>query len=137
MTSWTNSICTEQLALEKIAIGEADSVSDPELLMSIMETREALEDASTEDEVAEIREENQGSHFWLFLFYQYRLTHVRLGSGRVANIDETLTRLTAAFGSSPPDLETAKNLVVQLRYLENVEGVCREWQPGGRIELHH
>lgn len=54
------------------------------------------------------------------------------------NIKETLERLTTAFDKTvPPDLETAKNLVIQLRYLDNVEGVCREWSPGKRIELQH
>ena len=35
-------------------------MTDPELLMSIMETREALEDATTEEEVAAIRDSNKG-----------------------------------------------------------------------------
>jgi molecular chaperone HscB len=46
-------------------------------------------------------------------------------------------QLSSAFSSSPPDLDTAKNLVIQLRYLENVENACREFTPGKRIELHH
>lgn len=50
----------EQLNQAGLEIGEEDAVSDPELLMSILETREALEEATTEDEVAAIRATNQG-----------------------------------------------------------------------------
>lgn len=46
--------------------------------------------------------------------------------------------LSSAFGaSSEPDLEAARNLVIELRYLDNIEQVCREWQPGKRVELQH
>ena len=48
-----------QLSLADVTIGEADSVSDPELLMAIMETREALEDATTQEEVDAIRAANR------------------------------------------------------------------------------
>jgi hypothetical protein len=40
-------------------------VTDPELLMAIMETREALEEAEMEDQVQQIRDENRGSSFAL------------------------------------------------------------------------
>ena len=47
------------------------------------------------------------------------------------------SRLEDAFGTEPPALELAKNLVIQLRYLENVEDVCREWSPGKPVEIVH
>lgn len=50
-----------QLNEAGLEIGEEDAVSDPELLMSILETREALEAAQTEDEVAVIRQANLGA----------------------------------------------------------------------------
>lgn len=45
--------------------------------------------------------------------------------------------LSKAFAAPEPDLETARNLVIELRYLDNIEQVCREWQPGKRVELQH
>lgn len=45
--------------------------------------------------------------------------------------------LTAAFASDPLPADLAKELTIKLRYLDNVEQVCREWQPGRRVELQH
>ena len=39
-------------------IGESDPVTDPELLMEIMEVREALEEATTTEEVEALRQTN-------------------------------------------------------------------------------
>ncbi|GAA6027319.1 hypothetical protein JCM8097_002589 [Rhodosporidiobolus ruineniae] len=101
------------LSLHDVTIGEGDPVTDPELLMNIMETREALEEASTEEEVAQIREQNKEA------------------------TKEAIAALSAALSASPPDLETARNLVIELKYFDNIDTVCREWQPGQRIELSH
>ncbi|CEQ40259.1 SPOSA6832_01856, partial [Sporobolomyces salmonicolor] len=101
------------LSLHDVIIGEADPVTEPELLMEVLETREALEEASTEDEVAAIRQANSDA------------------------MKESVAGLSTAFSSSPPDLDTARNLVIRLKYLDNVETVCREWSPGKRIELQH
>ncbi|ORY92870.1 hypothetical protein BCR35DRAFT_298453 [Leucosporidium creatinivorum] len=101
------------LSLSDVHIGEADPVTDPELLMSIMETREALEEAETESQVQAIRDENRET------------------------MQETFSLLSSTFAAAEPDLEQAKNLLIRLKYLENVEGVCREWSPGKRVELGH
>ncbi|SCZ99324.1 BZ3500_MvSof-1268-A1-R1_Chr3-1g05948 [Microbotryum saponariae] len=103
-----------QLQLSQVELGEAEAVTDPELLMAIMETREALEDAQTEEEVAQIRSDNQNQ------------------------MDETFQRLSQAFEDAQnPDLGQAKNAIIKLKYLENVENVCREWAPGKPIEIQH
>ncbi|KAK4702163.1 hypothetical protein P7C70_g4063, partial [Phenoliferia sp. Uapishka_3] len=81
--------------------------------MEIMETREALDEATTESEVAAIRRTNKD------------------------NTSHTLSNLAQAFKASPPDIEVARNLVIKLRYLNNVENVCREWSPSKRIEIQH
>lgn len=99
--------------------------------MSIMETREELEEASTEEQVAEIRRLNKGSSGRAL---SSRSAHQILSS---VNVADTTSQLAAAFAASPPNLDAAKNLVIQLRYLENVDGVCKEWTPGRRIELEH
>ncbi|GAA5928820.1 J-type chaperone JAC1 [Sporobolomyces koalae] len=102
------------LSLHDVTIGEAEAVTDPELLMEIMETREELEDAETPEQVDRIRETNRQS------------------------MQEAIRNLARAFDHvDPPDLETARNLIIQLKYLDNVETVCREWTPGKRVELQH
>lgn len=118
-----------QLSLATVTIGETDAVTDPELLMTIMETREALDEATSEEEVQAIREQNKGTLF--------HCLSTSADSSRLVNIVTTIKDLSGAFKESPPDLETAKNLVIQLRYLENVDGVCREWSPGKRVEIQH
>lgn len=50
-------------------------------------------------------------------------------SASAVNIVTTVKDLSGAFAEIPPDLSTAKDLVIQLRYLENVERVGREWSP--------
>lgn len=52
-----------QLSLHEVTIGEADPVTDPELLMTIMETREELEEAEQEEDVSRIRDRNRGESF--------------------------------------------------------------------------
>ncbi|KAK4046215.1 molecular chaperone [Microbotryomycetes sp. JL201] len=101
------------LTLSGVDIAEADGVTDPELLMEIMETREALEDAETEQDVASIRETNQ------------------------ANMKAAFEQLATVFDNGSPNLDEAKTLLIKLKYYENIDGVCREWQPGKRIELQH
>lgn len=54
------------------------------------------------------------------------------------NIQKTVADLAVAFDKTiPPNVEHAKNLIIQLRYLSNIENVCREWTPGKRIEVQH
>lgn len=48
------------LGLKGQHVDETESLHDPELLMEIMEFREELEEASTEDEVAELKQRNDG-----------------------------------------------------------------------------
>lgn len=48
------------LGKQGVAVREEDKMDDPELLMEIMEVREALEDAQTQEQVDEIRDNNSG-----------------------------------------------------------------------------
>lgn len=43
-----------------LEVSEADQVEDPVLLMEILESREALEEAQTQSDADAIREENAG-----------------------------------------------------------------------------
>lgn len=94
-------------------VSESDSLEDPELLMEVMELRERLEEAESEEEAAEVRADN-----------------MRL-------LEATVERLASAFESQPPDLEEAREAAVQLRYWTNIEKAAREWSPGKRVELQH
>lgn len=58
------------MSLNDVTIGESDPVTDPELLMSIMETRELLEEAETLDQVEQIRNQNSRTFFSLFFLTQ-------------------------------------------------------------------
>ncbi|KIS66530.1 J-type chaperone JAC1 [Mycosarcoma maydis] len=92
---------------------ESDSLEDPELLMEVMELRERLEEAGSEQEAAEVRADN------------------------AKLLEATVKKLNEAFGQTPPDLETAREASVQLRYWTNIEKAAREWSPGKRVELQH
>lgn len=41
-------------------MGESDSLEDPALLMEVMEIREELDEATTDDQVAQVKETNDG-----------------------------------------------------------------------------
>lgn len=123
-------------------IDETDSVTEPELLMEVMEIREALEEAQSEEQVDQIRQDNEG--------HPPFLPHRRstpsafptppadafpfAPTDKIAAVGRSLS---AAFGSSPPDLALAKDLLIHWKYLENIEGVCREWAPGRPIQIQH
>ncbi|SPO31252.1 related to Co-chaperone protein HscB, mitochondrial precursor [Ustilago trichophora] len=94
-------------------VTESDSLEDPELLMEVMELRERLEEAENEEEAAEVRADN------------------------AKLLEETVERLAQAFGETPPNLESAREAAVQLRYWSNIEKAAREWSPGKRVELAH
>ncbi|SGY48794.1 BQ5605_C001g00694 [Microbotryum silenes-dioicae] len=130
----------EYLAIE---IGEAEAVTDPELLMDIMDTREALEDAQTEEEVAQIRSDNQSRFIrrqtaTLYARRSRLLTTPNPFAAELDQMDETFQKLSQAFEDAQnPDLGLAKDAIIKLKYLENVENVCREWAPGKPIEIQH
>lgn len=46
--------------MHDVKISESESLKDPELLMEVLEFRERLEEAETEEEVADIQRELQG-----------------------------------------------------------------------------
>ncbi len=76
--------------------------------MEVMELRERLEEAESEAEAAEVRADN-----------------ARL-------LDAAVDTLAQAFAASPPDLASAREAAVQLRYWTNIEKAAREWSPGKR-----
>ena len=85
--------------------------------MQVMELREQLEEAQSEEDVEAIKSENS----------EY--------------LQQTLRKIDAllddANGQDDVDWEKMKKLTVELRNWSNIEDVCREWQPGQAITLHH
>ncbi|KAF9175284.1 hypothetical protein BGX21_011415 [Mortierella sp. AD011] len=92
-------------------IHESETLSDPELLMEVMEARELLEDAQTEEEVEELKSVNDG------------------------RISETIDGLSMAFKEH--DLETAKTLAIKLQYWVRIKNVIRDWAAGKPIVADH
>lgn len=101
------------LEIHDYNISESDSLTDPELLMEIMEAREELEEATTQEDSERVRESTR------------------------AKANAVVDSLLEAFGSSPVDLERAKALTIELQYLQNLDNAAKEWQPGKRVELTH
>ncbi|ORZ22035.1 Co-chaperone HscB, C-terminal oligomerization domain-containing protein [Absidia repens] len=99
------------LALQGVEVNEAESLHHPELLMDVMEVREELEEATTNEDVELIKQENDGK------------------------IKETVAQLSKAF--SEKDLDLAKDYSIQLQYWENIRRAIIDWSPGKRIEIKH
>ncbi|KAF9152549.1 hypothetical protein BG015_005106 [Linnemannia schmuckeri] len=92
-------------------IHESESLNEPELLMEVMEARELLEEAQTEDEVQELKNVND------------------------ARIKDTVEGLSKAFKGQ--DLEQAKTLAIELQYWIRIQNVIRDWVAGHPIVADH
>jgi len=94
-----------------VMVEETSKLSDPELLMTVLEVREAIEEAETQDEVEGIKREN---------------------GARIERVEEELRR---AFEEGRG--EDARDRTVELRYWEGLKKACDDWEPGKRVELVH
>ncbi|PWN94690.1 hypothetical protein FA09DRAFT_332807 [Tilletiopsis washingtonensis] len=81
---------------------EDEGVDDAELLMEVMELREALDEASSSEAVDEVREQNE------------------------AHIERTIQQLGEAFAAEPVDIQAAREGSVRLRYWLNIEKAAKE-----------
>ncbi|KAH8549974.1 Co-chaperone HscB, C-terminal oligomerization domain-containing protein [Umbelopsis sp. PMI_123] len=99
------------LALNGVEVAESESLEDPELLMEVMEIREQMEDAETEDDIMQLKQENN------------------------EKIEQTAEQLSKAFSSN--NMEEAKELTIQLQYWDNIRRAIVDWAPGKRIEIQH
>lgn len=107
-------------------------MEDPELLMEILEVRESLEEAQTEEEVSVIREQNKGT-LRALCAESFGLSAFLPSAEHTA----TLAALEQSLAESQLDAPAAKSLLIRLRYQQGVEDICREWQPGKPITLQH
>ncbi|KAB2572554.1 J-type co-chaperone JAC1 [Lasiodiplodia theobromae] len=94
-----------------VAEDERLKVEDPELLMEVLEAREAIEEAETEEEVLAMKESNE------------------------EKINQSVAVLDKAFKED--DVETAKSEAVKLRYWVNIKDSLDSWEPGKPVVLQH
>ncbi|ODO05712.1 Fe-S protein assembly co-chaperone HscB [Cryptococcus amylolentus CBS 6273] len=81
---------------------ETDKLDDPMLLMEVLEAREELEEAESQEEIDRIRSSNH------------------------EKVSEITQALTAAFSETPPKLDEAKVLAVQLKYWMGLEKAAKD-----------
>lgn len=94
-----------------MADDERARTEDAELLMAVMEAREGIEGAESEEELVEIRRENEG------------------------RIEESVRGLEEAFAAD--DLGRARAEAVRLRYWVNIRESLDAWERGKPIVLMH
>ena len=91
---------------------ESAKLEESELLMEVMEAREAVEEVENEEQLTGIRRENN------------------------EKIDASVRVLSEAFAAS--DMDRAAQEAVRLRYFVNIEESIQGWEKGkGGGVLHH
>ncbi|KAF2281270.1 Co-chaperone Hsc20 [Westerdykella ornata] len=95
----------------EVAHDETAKVEDPELLMEVLETRERIEEAQSEEDLVGMKEENE------------------------ARIEESIKALEEAFAKD--NLEMAKAEAVRLRYWMNIKESLHAWEKGKPVVLEH
>ncbi|KAI9357533.1 Co-chaperone HscB, C-terminal oligomerization domain-containing protein [Pilaira anomala] len=100
-----NPLSRAQYLLEQqgIRVNESDSLSDPELLMDVMEFREELEEVQSEDELGPLKKRNDDK------------------------FQETVNNLSKAFKEK--DYNRAKELTIELQYWQSIQSAIHEWHP--------
>ncbi|KAJ9669262.1 molecular chaperone [Coniosporium apollinis] len=101
------------LSLRGIDVAEDESakVEDPELLMEVLEAREDIEAAESDDEIRAMKEVNN------------------------QRIEESVGVLEDAFMRD--DMDLAKSEAVKLRYWINIKQSLDDWEPGKPVVLIH
>lgn len=97
-----------------LAADEASALTGPtdnELLLQVLDARETIEEASCEEDLDEIRAEND------------------------ERIQQTLAALAEAFANE--DVQAALRATVRLRYWENIKNTIHDWEPDKPVVLQH
>ncbi|XDG10334.1 hypothetical protein ABKA04_009949 [Annulohypoxylon sp. FPYF3050] len=100
-----------QLQGHDVANEETAKVEDPNLLMLVLETREAIEEAGSEEELEPLRAENE--------------ERIRVSEGRLGELFKE------------GDVGGAREEVVRLRYWCNIRDTIRDWERGKPVVLQH
>ncbi|KAF2682420.1 Co-chaperone Hsc20 [Lentithecium fluviatile CBS 122367] len=95
----------------EVAEDETAKVEDPELLMEVLDARERIEEAQSEEDLEEMKAEND------------------------VRIEESVKILEAAFERD--DVGEAKHEAVKLRYWINIKDSLDQWEKGKPIVLQH
>lgn len=95
----------------EVAEDETAKVDDPELLMEVLDARERIEEAESEEDLVEMKTENE--------------ERIRL----------SVKILEDAFEKD--DVETAKSESVKLRYWINIKESLDNWEQGKPVVLEH
>ncbi|KAJ4359330.1 molecular chaperone [Ascochyta clinopodiicola] len=90
---------------------ETAKVDDPELLMEVLEARERIEEAEQEEDLVEMKDENE------------------------IRIQASIKALEQAFAED--DMELAKGETVKLRYWMNISESIANWEKGKPVVLEH
>ena len=90
---------------------ETAKVDDPELLMEVLEARERIEEAEEEEDLIQMKEENE------------------------VRIQESIKALEQAFAED--NMELAKGETVKLRYWMNISESIANWEKGKPVVLEH
>lgn len=90
---------------------ETAKVDDPELLMEVLEAREQIEEAESEEDLVSMKDENE------------------------VRIQESIKALEQAFAAD--DVETAKSETVKLRYWMNISESIANWEKEKPVVLEH
>jgi molecular chaperone HscB len=95
----------------EVAEDETAKVDDPELLMEVLDARERIEDAASEEDLVEMKTDND------------------------ARIEGSVKTLEKAFEKD--DVAEAKNEAVKLRYWINIKESLDQWEQGKPVVLQH
>ncbi|KAJ4287349.1 molecular chaperone [Kalmusia sp. IMI 367209] len=95
----------------EVAEDETAKVDDPELLMEVLETRERIEEAESEEDLVDMKQENE------------------------RRIEESVKLLEGAFERD--DVQNAQEEAVKLRYWVNIKESLDGWEKGKPIVLQH
>lgn len=101
------------LSLRGIEVAEDEhaKVDDPELLMEVLDAREQIEEAQSEEDLVGMKKEND------------------------ARIEESVKVLEEAFATD--NIEAAKAEAVRLRYWINIGDSLHAWERGKPVVLQH
>ena len=95
----------------EVAEDETAKVEDPDLLMEVLDAREAIEDAQSEEDLAPLKKVND------------------------VRIEDSVSTLEKAFGRD--DLTLATTEAVRLRYWINIKESLDGWEKGKPVVLVH
>lgn len=95
----------------EVAEDETAKVDDPELLMEVLEAREQIEEAESEEDLVEMHQTNE------------------------ERIERSVAEIERCFKED--DLQGAKNESIKLRYWVNIKESIEGWEKGAPVVLQH